>query len=105
MMRLLIISVCLCAFVLAPAATEVACVLLEAVPSVPHEDESEDNCEELVICRFSTRKRGSPLRDEGKINKSFFSPLQLLSCTSGNCHVAFHNGHELSNGMLAPLLI
>jgi hypothetical protein len=103
--RLVSVSVCLCAFsFLAPPQLSMQARAESAEERSPCEEEGENSEEELVV--GSSLRRGSKARRQsGGISRPYKSVDRLRrSASYVGCSPAIV-GHQLANGVCAPLLI
>ena len=102
--RLTSVSICLCAFALLPLPEFVVMTSVEAAevesPSQENRDSSE---EELVVC--SSARRRMSHRRHSKLSRSYETCDRRDQIASYGGRFPTIVGHQLANGLCAPLLI
>ena len=109
--RLVSVSICLCAFAFLPLPQLAVMTWAESAPGecpcqegkCPRQEDGKRSEEELVVWS-SSRLRLKDLRhnDLRRLHKTGDRPHQIASCAGG---LPARAGHQLANGLCAPLLI
>jgi len=102
--RIVPVSICLCAFILFPTLQVTALAGPESSETACHYKEDGETSEKELVDWFSTHRRSNNRPHQGlnRLSGNRIHPQRVLATAN---RVSANVGHQLANGLCAPLLI